>query len=91
MATFNFYQDQKTTVWDRNRFSVEASTYDEAVEKVRSIKDLLIAESEQNGIKLNSCETLFDTMEHLSPEDNGGCPTLEIFNENGEEITNNAE
>lgn len=91
MTTFNFYQDQKTTVWDRNRFTVEASTYEEAVEKVRSTKDRLIVENDGNGITFQSCETLYDTMEHLSPEDNDGCSTLEMFNENGDEIANNAE
>lgn len=91
MAKFNFYQDQKHTVWDRNRFSIEAVTYEEAVEKVRSIKDRLIIESVDEGITINSCETLYDTMEHLSPEENGDCSTLEMFNENGEEVASNAE
>lgn len=93
MAIFNFYQDQKHTVWDRHRFSVEATTYEEAVEKVCSIKERLIIESVDDGddITFDSCETLYDTMEHLSPEDNGGCSTLEIYYENGVEIAGNAE
>lgn len=93
MATFNFYQDQKHTVWDRHRFSVEADDYEEAIAKVCSIKDRLIIESvdDGDGITFDSCETLYDTMEHLSPEDNGGCSTLEMFNENGNETASNAE
>lgn len=91
MAIFNFYQDQKHTVWDRHRFSVEADDYGKAVERVRSLRNELIIENEGNGITFNSCETLYDTMEHLSPEDNGGCSTLEMFNENGEDIASNAE
>ena len=34
-------------------------------------------------------ETLLDTSENLSPEENGGCPTIEVFDDKGKEITNN--
>ena len=91
MAIFNFYQDQKSTVWDRHYFSVEASTYEEAVERVCLLKDEPIIENEGSGITFNSCETLYDTTTLLSPEDNDGCSTLEIFYENGQEVASNAE
>ena len=89
METFNFYQDQKHTVWERLRFSVNARTYEEAVEMIRSMKDAPVMESD--SIDFSSCETLYDTLELLPLEDNDGCPTLEIFNSKGEEITNNTE
>lgn len=89
MATYNFYQDQKHTIWERQHFSVEAPTYEEAIEKVCLMKDLPVTENDNTSFQ--SCETLHDTMEMLSLEDNDGCPTLEIFNENGTEIINNAE
>lgn len=34
-------------------------------------------------------ETLLDTSENLSPEENGGRPTIEVFDDKGKEITNN--
>lgn len=34
-------------------------------------------------------ETLLDTSENLSPEENGGRPTTEVFDDKGKEITNN--
>lgn len=91
MATYNFYQDQKITVWERHYFSVEASSYEDAVEKVHLIKDKPIIDSEGNSIVFKECKTLYDTTEQLSPEENRGCSTLEIFNENGVEIGSNAE
>ena len=91
MATFDFYQDQKHTVWDRHYFSIEASSYEEAVEKVRSIRDTQVTDNETDGVNFKECRTLYDTMELLSPEDNGGCSTLEMFDANGTEIANNAE
>ena len=34
-------------------------------------------------------ETLYDTSESLSVEENGGKPTIEVFADNGEDIINN--
>lgn len=30
MKTFNFYQDEKVTIWNRTHFTVEAETQEEA-------------------------------------------------------------
>ena len=35
-------------------------------------------------------ETLYETSEHLSVEENGGNPTIEVFADNGENIINNS-
>lgn len=31
MKDFNFYSDEKVTVWERNRFTVKAETLEEAI------------------------------------------------------------
>lgn len=91
MGTYRFYQDQKSTVWDRNFFSVEAQSYEAAVERVLSIKDKTIQDSEGDGINFIECQTLYETQQQLTPQENGGCPTLEMFDENEIEIGSNAE
>ena len=34
MKTFNFFQDEKVTIWNREYFKVEAETQEEANKKV---------------------------------------------------------
>ena len=37
------------------------------------------------------CEKLHDTDEQMIPEDNGGCSTIDVLDEDGETIWKNAE
>ena len=90
MEKFNFYQDRKVTCWERTHFDVKAESYEEAVALVKSWQgeDVLCFEDDENIIITNG-ETLYDTSESLSVEENGGQPTIEVFANNGEDIINN--
>lgn len=68
MKKFELYKDSKYTVWHREHFSIEAETLDEAIKKITSEE----AESYYN-------EFLYDTSEHLTPEENDGFATEEIY------------
>ena len=83
MESFNFYIDEKKTIWYRGHFSVEAETVEEATEKAK----LYI----KNGTDEDNWdwEQLTDTTEGLSIGDNDGWPTRELYDESGEIIADN--
>lgn len=90
MNKYRFYQDQKVTCWERTYFEVKAANYKEALSIVKSWKgeDVLLMEDDERVI-ITDGETLFDTSESLSVEENGGQPTIEVFSAGGEDIINN--
>ena len=90
MEAFRFYQDRKVTCWERTRFEVTAENYEGAVTLVKSWQgeDVLCFEDNEKVI-ITDGETLYDTSESLSVEENGGKPTIEVFADNGEDIINN--
>ena len=90
MEKFNFYQDRKVTCWERTHFDVKAESYEEAVAIVKSWQgeDVLCFKDDENII-ITDGETLYDTSESLSVEENGEQPTIEVFANNGEDIINN--
>ncbi len=90
MEAFRFYQDRKVTCWERTRFEVTVENYEEAVALVKSWQgeDVLCFEDNEKVIITNE-ETLFETSENLSVEENAGEPTIEVFANNGEDIINN--
>ena len=63
---------------------------EEAVALVKSWQgeDALCFEDNEKVI-ITDGETLYDTSESLSVEENGGKPTIEVFADNGEDIINN--
>ena len=90
MEAFRFYQDRKVTCWERTHFDVKAESYEEAVAIVKSWQgeDVLCFGDDENII-ITDGETLYDTSESLSVEENGEQPTIEVFANNGEDIINN--
>ena len=90
MEAFRFYQDRKVTGWERTHFEVTAENYEKAVALVKSWQgeDVLCFEDDEKVI-ITDGETLFETSESLSVEENGGKPTIEVFADNGEDIINN--
>ena len=82
MAEFDFYLDQKHTIWYRNKFTIEAETQDEANEKVVELY-------KKNELPSDEWDLLHDTVELLSVEDNAGEPTEELFTNDGVLIINN--
>ena len=87
MKTFNFYQDEKVIIWNREHFTVEAETQEEANRKV--------LEGIENGyisdFKHTTSEYIYESVEELSVDENYGNPTIEIYNTNDKLIYHNAE
>ena len=71
MGKFEFYQDVKMTVWERRQFSVEAENLEEA-------KKIVVKEGDIIDLEFSS-ETLYETMEQISPEENQHNPTVEFY------------
>jgi hypothetical protein len=73
MATFDFFTDKKVTMWERVNFEIEADTYNQAVQKAIEFS------KNDNFPDMADYETLYDTAEPLSVEENGGEATIELF------------
>jgi hypothetical protein len=80
MKTFNFFRDEKMSVWYRGEFQVDAETKEEAIAKVIQMEK----ESNSNDLDIR-WEVMDDTMEGMTPEENGNQPTLEIYFESEQE------
>ena len=80
--TFNFYQDVKVTIWKRQHFSIEAETEEEARELAKQCADKDIYDCDD--IEIDNDEWLYDTEEQITPEENGGCATIEVYEIEGE-------
>ena len=83
-TTFDFYLDQKHTIWYRNKFTIESNTLEEAKAKV-----LEICNTNSSDLPSDEWETLFDTVEGLTVEDNGGESTEELYTHSGDMIWDN--
>lgn len=77
---FEFYVDEKVTIWTRNRIIVKAYSYEDA-ERI-----LLDAAKENKNYVFDMAygrtEYLYDTEEYMTPEENHHCATFEIYKEN---------
>lgn len=82
MATFDFFQDVKVTIWARQKFSIEAESYEEALQKVERFKTEDAASDVNNDIDL---DWLYDTWEPLDPKDNGNQATIELYDHGNSE------
>lgn len=89
MGKYKFYQDCKVTSWEREHFSVEAESYEEAVAIVHSWNCEDVSSIIDSRLRYEEWEALRDTSERLFPEENDGFPTMEIFNQDGESIMTN--
>lgn len=91
MPTYKFYQDKKCTVWERTFFTIEAESEEAAIRCAGQLGkgDLYAAEMQEEGIAIDESETLYDSMEELSVNNNDGQPTVEIFCKNGDDIADN--
>ena len=78
MKTFDFYEDQKHTIWVRHEFRIEAESYEQALEKIKAV------ENDDRSIVYDNqfwYEYLEETLEEMTPEENGGEFTCEIYSE----------
>ena len=85
MKTFTFYQDYKVSVEYRQYFEIEARNYQSALKKVEKYK------REQVEDDLHSCDRMYmhDYEELMTPEENGGYATIELYSDEGEPIGSN--
>lgn len=81
METFSYYFDEKVTVWNRNHFTVDAETKEEAD---RIAKDYILEKDIDWDIDIDFSGYLYDTVESMTPEENGGSSTLELFTDENE-------
>lgn len=77
MKKFEFYQDVKVTVWQRQHFSIEAECIEDARDMVKQYADKDISCCDE--VEADEIEWLCDTEEHITPEENGGCATIEVY------------
>lgn len=74
---FEFYQDVKVTVWQRQHFRIEAESIEEAREQAKRYTQFDV--SYEDDIDVDEIEWLHDTEELMTPEDNNGESTIEVY------------
>jgi len=85
------HADFKVTTWERVYFPDDMKQEDQD-EALRKIKEDIITTSNdliEEIVQLDlhaECETLYEVEEQLTVEENGGCPTIEVFSERAEVI-----
>lgn len=77
MNEYSFYQDVKVEIWLRQYFTINADTKEEALDEVEKYKRRDVAEDSI----VEEAEYLFETGYMLSPEENGGDATIELYDE----------
>ena len=74
---YKLYRDSLIKVWIRDFFDIEADSLEEAIEKLNDLDDFY------------NTEILWDTEESLTPEENNGNVTEEIYDENDNLVYSN--
>lgn len=80
MKKFEFYQDEKCTIWLRTKFYVEAENEEEAQRMIKkACNDARIPYdvADEVGNVIGS-EYLFETTEGMDVSENGGNSTVEV-------------
>lgn len=83
MNTFYFYVDEKVTTWMRTNFSVSAENEEEAKKKAKEFVD----NEKHNDIFWEEIRDIVP--EKMNPVENDGQPTVELYTEYGEFVSNN--
>ena len=81
----SYYIDEKITIWRRTYYSIggtEEETKRVLLEGVEGLNDIL-------DTNMGDSEILYETEELMTPEDNDGQSTMEVFNHRGETIWSN--
>lgn len=76
---FYYYYDEKVTVWRRSHFAIEAESQEEA--DAMAVEDMI----EPWGIELYDSDYILETEEGISPENNAGKSTIELYSEKDED------
>ena len=75
MKTYRLGVDRKYTIWKREYYRIEAESETEALEKCLS-----------PDVDYSDSEFQYDTTEYMTPKDNDNYSTLEVFNEDTDEL-----
>ena len=75
--SFEFYQDVKVKVWQRQHFTIEAETIEEARELAKQYANEDISCVEE--VEVENIEWLHDTIEPITPVENGASATIEVY------------
>jgi hypothetical protein len=87
MEEFKYRLDVKYTLWERQTYYVKADSKENAD---KLIIDILNDEDvDVDDSYIEECEVLYDTMEYITPEENGGFSTIEVYDGNGSLIYDN--
>jgi hypothetical protein len=78
---FDFYIDEKVTIWNRLKFTIQAETLEEAKQKA-----IFLTAKERDEIEIYDSELLFDTMSEIDLEDNDNNSTIELYSEENDEL-----
>jgi hypothetical protein len=77
MQSYYMYIDEKITIWQRNRYIVEANNPLEA--KIKLVDYLTTNYDQDASIIQQDVEDLVDTSNQLIPEENYNEPTIEMY------------
>ena len=85
LKEFDFYTDEKKTIWYRVQFSVKAENEEEAIKLAKEMFD-----KDNYGEYGDDWEQLTDTTESMSIKENGNMATRELFTyPNGDFVKSN--
>jgi hypothetical protein len=79
---FEFYADQKHTIWCRNYFTVKAKSNEEATEKVSQM-------FRDDVLPTDDRDILYETIGKITLEDNGGSSTMVVYHKDGDLLFEN--
>ncbi|MGM9533551.1 hypothetical protein [Intestinibacter sp.] len=74
---YKLYRDSLVKIWVRDFFNIEADSLEEAIEKLEDQDDFY------------DTEFIWETQEFLTPEENNGNVTEEIYDENDNLVYSN--
>lgn len=82
MKEFEFYQDVKCTIWQRQYISVKAESKEEALKMVEKFK----TKDASAYMMTTYSEFLYETEELVLPEENDGYHTIELYDNETNEM-----
>lgn len=88
MGKYNFYQDTKCVIWQRQHFTVEAESYEKAVMVAEKFKTQNIGASDESYL-ITDTEYNSESCEMLEVHENDYKATCELYNEIGEMMGSN--
>ena len=87
------YIDYKTTIWQRININVEDADIDEIIAIVKDHQtpnDIFDVLGDRYNFDYIQNEILYDTDEFMSIEDNEGCSTVEVYDDENRIVFENA-